>query len=113
MRLINAKILLKLKHKNIGNVKLRRAVDDLVNTLEQNQFISPERVKAIRKDADKVHGDGFYFFDVNVHRTMILLEFEIQAGTVVWAGTHDEYESVFKNNKKTIEKWLRNNGWIN
>ena len=27
---------------------------------------------------------------------------------MVWTGTHKEYESTFKNNKGTIEKWLRN-----
>jgi hypothetical protein len=32
--------------------------------------------------------------------------------TVTWAGSHDEYELTFKNNKNTIEKWLRRNGYI-
>lgn len=59
-----------------------------------------------------MHSDGFCFFDINVHRTMILLEFEDGECTVIWAGTHDEYESIFKNNKAAIEKWLRNNGFI-
>nr|WP_246535449.1 MULTISPECIES: hypothetical protein [Litoribacter] len=43
---------------------------------------------------------------------MILIEFEDQEATVVWAGNHQEYESVFRNNKVTIKKWLRKNGWI-
>ncbi|MBS9525584.1 type II toxin-antitoxin system HigB family toxin [Litoribacter ruber] len=46
------------------------------------------------------------------YRTMILIEFEDQEATVVWAGNHQEYESVFRNNKVTIKKWLRKNGWI-
>lgn len=33
--------------------------------------------------------------------------------TIVWVGTHQEYETTFKNNKNTIEKWLRNNGYLN
>lgn len=32
--------------------------------------------------------------------------------TIVWAGTHQEYEREFKNNKSTIEKWLRSKGYI-
>lgn len=32
--------------------------------------------------------------------------------TIVWAGNHQEYENVFKNNKKAIAKWLKNNRWI-
>lgn len=65
------------------------------------------------RDADRVHTDGFYFFDINIHRTLILIEFDDDGeATIIWAGTHQEYESTFKNNKPTIEKWLRNKGYI-
>ena len=114
MRVTGKKALIKLKRKNTGNTKLTKAIDDLISDLEKNQFTSFEELKAVRKDADKVHNDGFYFFNLNVHRTMILLEFDENGeATVVWTGTHKDYESTFKNNKGTIEKWLRNNGWIN
>jgi mRNA interferase HigB len=43
---------------------------------------------------------------------MILVEFEDGEASVVWVGTHQEYESIFKNNKNTIRKWLRTNNWI-
>ncbi|XJR89516.1 hypothetical protein ACH34E_01525 [Elizabethkingia anophelis] len=44
---------------------------------------------------------------------MILIEFDDQGeATIVWAGTHKEYETIFKNNKATIEKWLRSKGYI-
>jgi mRNA interferase HigB len=60
-----------------------------------------------------VHSDGFYFFDINVHRTLIMIEYADDGeATIVWAGTHQEYEIVFKNNKSTIEKWLRRNNYI-
>jgi hypothetical protein len=42
---------------------------------------------------------------------MIEMDAEGEA-TVVWAGTHREYEETFKNNKDTIEKWLRKRGYI-
>ena len=28
------------------------------------------------------------------------------------AGTHQEYETIFKNNRNTIKKWLKFNDWI-
>ena len=90
----------------------RKEIDKLLLTLES---FNPEdsSLKAIRKDADQVHSDGFYFFNISVHRTMILIELEEEGeATIVWAGSHQEYEIVFKNNKKVIEKWLKNKGYI-
>lgn len=43
---------------------------------------------------------------------MILIEFDDGEASVVWTGTHQEYGATFKNNKKTIKKWLRANDWI-
>lgn len=104
MRLTNQRLLIKLKKKNIGNVKLTNAIDELIDDLENNLFKTLAELKAIRNDADKVHADGFCFFDINVHRTMIMIEFDDDEATIVWVGTHDEYENTFKNNKSTIEK---------
>ena len=38
---------------------------------------------------------------------MILVLFEDNEATVIWTGSHDEYVKTFKDNKTTIEKWLR------
>lgn len=112
MRLINKKILVKLKRKNIGNILLKDAIDKLIKDVEENNWKDQSELNKTRQDADKVHNDGFYFFNINVHRTMVLLEFNDNEATVVWAGTHQEYEIIFRNNKKTIQKWLRSNDWI-
>jgi hypothetical protein len=32
--------------------------------------------------------------------------------TIVWAGSHQDYEETFKNNKLVVEKWLRKKGYI-
>lgn len=112
MRLTNQSLFVKLKRKNKGNVKLTKAIDELIGCLEENSPTTDEELKEIRSDADKVHSDGFYFFDINVHRTMIMIEFDENEGTIIWVGTHDEYETTFKNNKSTIEKWLRARGHI-
>ncbi len=112
MRLINKKALEKLKRKNRGNVPLTKEIDKLIEDIEQNQWNNQAELNETRSDADCVHSDGFYFFNISVHRTMILVEFEEGEASVVWVGTHQEYESIFKNNKNTIRKWLRTNSWI-
>lgn len=112
MRIIGKKIILKVKSKNIGNQKLCHEIDKLILDLERFNPLEQE-IESIRADADCVHNDGFYFFNINVHRTLLLIEMDEKGeATIVWAGTHQEYEMIFKNNKKTIEKWLRKNGYI-
>ena len=112
MRIVGKKIILKLKNKNLGNIKLCSEIDTLVVDLER---FNPKdsSITDIRNDADRVHADGFYFFNLNIHRTLILIELDDDGeATIVWAGNHQEYESTFKNNKSTIEKRLRNKGHI-
>ena len=113
MEIVGKKLLEKLKRKNKGNVPLVSEIDDLINTLENNEFKNQLEIIKIRPDADCVHNDGFYFFNLDVHRTLILIEFEDGEATIVWCGNHDEYEKTFKNNKNTIKKWLKAKEWIN
>lgn len=113
MRIVNKFILQKLRNKNIGNVKLIRAIDKLISDLEISNFKTPQELTDSRPDADCVYGGTFYFFNISVHRTMILIEFENDGeATIVWAGNHDDYEKVFRNNRDVIQGWLRNNSWI-
>ena len=112
MRVIGKKLIIKIKKKNIGNQKLCNEIDNLIIDLET---FNPQTqtIFEVRGDADCVHSDGFYFFDINIHRTLILMEFNDEGeATIVWVGTHQEYETIFKNNKSTIEKWLRKNNYI-
>ncbi len=112
MRLLNKKILEKIKRKNKGNVSLVKAIDKLIEDIDKSAWEDQNELNKTRPDADRVHTDGFYFFDMNVHRTMILIEFSDKEATVVWAGTHQEYEMVFRNNRNTIKNWLKSNDWI-
>lgn len=112
MRLTNKKVLEKLKRKNKGNAILVKAIDKLIDDIAKNDWKDQDELNKIRSDADNVHSDGFYFFNINLHRTMILVEFSDKEATVVWAGTHQEYETIFKNNRNTIKKWLRTHDWI-
>lgn len=108
MELLSKHKLIKLKLKNRGNRKLISAINKLISDIESAQWNQKTEIKETRPDADCVHSDGFYFFDINIHRTMILIVFEDNEATVVWTGSHDEYDKTFKGNKSTIEKWLRN-----
>ena len=107
MELLRKHKLIKLKKKNRGNIRLIKAINKLISDIEDAKWKSQTDIKKSRPDADCVHSDGFYFFDLNVHRTMILVVFEDNEATVIWTGSHDEYDKTFKGNKKTIEKWLR------
>lgn len=112
MRLINKKLLIKHLKKNKGNKVLELAIDKLIQDFENNDWEAQKELIESRKDADKVHPDGFYFFNLNHDRTMILIEYSENEATVVWCGDHDSYELIFKNNKNTIKKWLRAKNWI-
>jgi len=104
LELLRKHKLIKLKNKNRGNTKLVKAIDKLISDIENGNRTKQSEIKETRPDADCVHSDGFYFFDLNVHRTMILVVFEENEATVIWTGLHDEYDKTFKGNKSTIEK---------
>lgn len=112
MILLNKRKLLKLERKNQGNKKLSEAIKKLIGVIENAEWKTPLEIKKDRPDADNVHSDGFYFFDINIHRTMILILFEDSEASIVWVGNHQEYDKIFKGNKSTIEKWLRNQNLI-
>lgn len=113
MKIVGRRLLEKLISKNKGNVSLVNEVDDLIKTIEENNFANQKELKKARPDADCVHNDGFYFFNINVHRTLILIELDASGeATILWCGNHDEYETTFKNNKSTIKKWLKKRGFI-
>jgi hypothetical protein len=113
MRVINKKIFFKLIQKNKGNVRLKKEIEMLLAELESSRIGSLEDLNTFRKDADKVHNDGFFFFNLHIHRTMVFIKIDdFEEAEVVWVGTHQAYEQVFRNSKEVIEKWLRSNGWI-
>ncbi|TBO41192.1 type II toxin-antitoxin system HigB family toxin [Pedobacter kyonggii] len=114
MRLTGKDKLQKLKSKNKGNIPLSKAVDKLIKDIEAAKWKNKDELKDDRPDADQVHPDGFYFFDIKIHRAMVMLEFEEEGeASVIWAGTHQEYERIFKNNRNTIKKYLTDKGLIN
>jgi mRNA interferase HigB len=113
LKIINKHILGKLIRKNRGNSKLEKDVQQLISDIEDNNWKNPLDLTENRPDTDCVYGGEFYFFNINIHRTLIMIEFEENGeATIVWAGSHDDYELTFKNNRNVIKKWLRDNNWI-
>ena len=112
MKLDNKRLLEKLKKKNRGNAALIKEIDMLIEDIESNDWKNQTELNQTRMDADCVHSDGFYFFNIAIHRTMALIGFEHGEATVVWVGNHKKYEEIFKNNKNTIRKWLKSNDLI-
>lgn len=105
--------LTQLKLENRGNKRLTQAVNQLIEDLENDSITTITELLKVRKDADRVHSQGFYFFDLYIHRALVLIRFDQNQATIVWAGTHDEYSRIFKNNTNTIEKWLRTRNLLN
>lgn len=103
---------MKLKRKNQGNLKLTKAIDKLIEDIESSELKDKLDLIESRPDADRVHSKDFFFFDIYIHRTLALIVFNEQFAEILWVGNHDEYDSTFKGNKKTIETWLRNHGKI-
>jgi len=113
LNIINKHILGRLIRKNRGNSKLIKSVQKLVDEIETSNWKNPHELLENRPDADCVYGGEFYFFNINIHRTLIMIEFEVNGeATIVWAGNHDDYELTFKNNRNVIKKWLKANSWI-
>jgi len=84
---------------------LVRSVEKLIADFEENNWSNTFKLSETRKDADCVYGGEFFFFNINIHRTLVLVQFdEIGEVTIVWVGNHNEYETVFKNNKNVIKK---------
>ena len=87
MRITNKHILAKLIKKNQGNSKLVSEVKQLISDIEKSNWQTPHDLTNDKTDADCVYGGEFYFFNINIHRTLILIEFEENGEvTVVWTG---------------------------
>jgi mRNA interferase HigB len=82
----------------------------LIEDVETSDWKNKFDLIMTRPDANKIYGDNFYFFDISIHKTTIMIVFHEQEAELLWVGTHSEYDTIFKGNKKTIETWIRNQG---
>ena len=112
MKLLGQRILLKYRKKNLGNKALVKAINKLIIDIEENEIKNFDDLYVIRPDADRVHSDGYFILDLVDHRTMILVEIINDESTIIWCGNHDSYITTFKNNKRTIKKWLKSKNYI-
>ena len=69
MDIINEIIFIKLRKKKIRNRPLVRAIDRLIKDFKSANWNSEQEIYQYRPNADNVHNDGFYFFNIHVHRT--------------------------------------------
>lgn len=109
MHIVNKHMLIKYKAKNLSNNRLIREIGILIDELENKQIMSSRDLIRIRKDADRIHSADIYFLNLYVHRVMVKMEFDDGWAIILWIGSHEKYVATFKNNKDTIEKWLKAN----
>jgi mRNA interferase HigB len=112
MRLTGQHKLMKYKFKNQGNELLFREIANLIYSICNNDWINESELVKSGRFLDKVHNDGFYFFDLLTHRVLILIEFISKDATIIWIGNHQDYMRIFKNNKDTIKSWLKARNYI-
>jgi len=93
-------------------LQLTKAIDKLIDDIENADWKDKLELIESRPDADRVHSKDFFFLDINIHRTLALIVFTEQYAEIIWVGNHDDYDFTFKGNKKTVETWLRNHGKI-
>ena len=108
LHLIGINKLDKYKRKNIGNARLIKAIDVLINQIDKAEWQKRTDLIKSRPDSECVHSDGFFFLNLVNHRILILFLFEENIAAVIWIGSHDDYEITFRNNKSTVARWLRN-----
>ena len=111
MEIIGSHRLIKLKKKNCGNQLLCKSIDELISILKEANWKNKLELKNALPKADTVY-EGFYFFNIHIHRTFVGINFMDGLAEVVWCGSHTDYEKTFRNNKDTIRTWLKNNGLI-
>jgi mRNA interferase HigB len=75
LKLLRKDKLLKFKRKNQGNLKLNKAIDKLIEDIEKSDWKDKLELVESRPDADRVHSDDIFFFDINIHRTLTLIVF--------------------------------------
>jgi len=131
MKLIGKRKLTKLAKKNKGNVKLQKCIVSFEKEITESVWTTQQELESSTVKFDSVHSDGFYIADINIHRAMVAIAFvnlkeleELKGDDikeqkktlgevdVLWVGTHDDYQRVFGDNKDTVEKWLRSQGYI-
>ena len=56
-------------------MKLSKAIDKLITDIESSEWKDKLELIETRPDADRVHSEDFFFFNINVHRAFLLIVF--------------------------------------
>lgn len=115
MILIGKNKLIKFGKKARGNKILNQNIADIIKLIENknNNCKDEKEFKELLKsyDPDNVsRGYNAFFLNISkADRSLVVVEYDEIEGEVdvLFVGTHDEYETTFKNNKDVIEKYLK------
>jgi len=108
MKLLNLKIVKKHLNKNRGNYPLQISYKNLIEEFSTANCLTHLEFKKIRPDADNVYEYRCFFLDLTSHRTLVQVDYIENLVKFMWIGTHDNYVSTFRGNKKTIERYIHN-----
>ncbi len=106
MKISEVDKLYKVLNKKRGNTALKKNIDKFVKDYQENDFENKEELKKIRNKIDNVHKNQYYIDNIGTYRCLIKVSFRSKAVFILWFGTHKEYESKLKNNKKSAEKFI-------
>lgn len=107
MYVIGKKVVFKYTKKDRN---LLNEFNKFITAIETAVWKNGQDVKDSFKDADHI-GENIYIFNIKSSRSLLLIYFDDNEIEIVWAGSHNDYERLFKNNKSTILKYLKKKGY--
>jgi mRNA-degrading endonuclease HigB of HigAB toxin-antitoxin module len=90
--------------------EIAKHFDSFVGRIKNATWKTGADVRGTFPDADHIAG-GAYIFNVLSSRSLAMVYFQDEEVEIVWVGNHDDYEATFRNNKRTIIKFLREKGF--
>jgi mRNA-degrading endonuclease HigB of HigAB toxin-antitoxin module len=107
MYVIGKKVVFKYtkKDKNLLN-----EFNKCITAIEKSVWKNGQDVKNTFNDVDHI-GENIYIFNIKSSRSLLLIYFDENEIEIVWAGSHNNYEKLFKNNKSAILKYLKAKGY--
>jgi mRNA-degrading endonuclease HigB of HigAB toxin-antitoxin module len=94
-----------------NNATLKKAVDEFIQKVLAADWENDADVKVTFPDADRIFTEVYIFNLTRSDRTLAMVYFSEGELEIVWVGNHQDYERKLKNNKNTIRKFLRDQGY--
>jgi len=107
MDVLNKKVIFKYTKKDKN---LLEEFNEFIKKIEKANWKKSIEVKSTFNDSDTIT-KNVYIFNIKKSRLLCVIYFDYEEIEIVWAGSHDDYVGIFKNNKKTILKFLTLKGY--